>query len=162
VPPRAEDTLRPLRIIHIALTVSPVLFSFGAVAMTRGQAAPAADPTLILALLGVVAIGLLIAAPIVGGRMMPRTVRVGDGQRRPIERFEDEDGRTALGKLRMALIMRWSLTEAVANIGLVTAALLHDPIAYGPFGLVAIASLARAAPTDALLQSVLRGLDRPA
>ncbi len=162
MPPRAAATLKPLRIVHIALTVSPALFAFGAVMLTSGKAAPALDPSLTLALFGALAVVLLIAAPIAAARMMPRLERVDDGRRRSLDRFDDDDGRVALGKLRTALIMRWSMTEAVANIGLVAAVLLHDAMAYGPFGLVAIASLVRAAPTAALYQSVLRALpDRP-
>ncbi|MCE9579366.1 MAG: hypothetical protein K8W52_39955 [Deltaproteobacteria bacterium] len=158
MPPSAAATIKPLRIIHIALTVSPVLFSFAAVMMTSGKAAPALDPTITMALVGGLAVAILIAAPLVAARMMPRLAKVSDGRRRDLARFEDEDGRAALGKLRQALIVRWSMTEAVANFGLVAAVLLNDALAYGPFGLVAIASLVRAAPTDELYQSVLRAL----
>lgn len=159
MPPRAvSDTLRPLRIIHIALTASPALFSFVAVVANQGPGAPPMDPTILLVIFGVLALGLLVAAPLVAARMMPRLEPVSDGRRRDLARFDDPDGRSALGKMRMALIMRWSLTESVATIGLAASMILHDALAYAPFGLVAIASMVRATPTDALYQSVLRAL----
>jgi len=153
--PTARQHLQTIRILHLAL--SSTLVIYGVVAFVAfSSREPGFQPppsTLLYVLAGVAASVLFVVTPIMHQRFMPPRDRTGDG--RPFDPDELTHG-NLMDRIRVGLILTWSLCEATAINGLIAAILYREPLYYVPFAVAAAGGMVFYAPRQAMFEAIAR------
>jgi len=168
--PPSDQRPSPLfipRVLWAAILASTWIYGLVAVLVTQGGAptsmTPRPAPAVMLEILGACGLVLLIAAPIVQARMLPRRERVSDAA--PIdlaERMARPAGRAVMAKVFVAWLISWAMCEAVAIFGLVAVMLRGAPLEYVPFAVAADLGLIVLGPRAAVLEQIARAMpDEP-
>jgi hypothetical protein len=110
----------------------------------------------LLILLAVLALALVVAQPTLRRRFLPPR-RTASAARDPLPAGPlPARAQGAIQRYYTAQLLCWSLTEAIALLGLILAIVVYDPRVYYPFGGVALVQMLLLAPRRDEMEAVVR------
>ncbi|SRR6266568_46324 len=118
---------------------------------------PPALPLAVPVTIGAVALGVVVAIPILRARLMPPVAETGG-----TGMLSAKDAETAAGNYFIVHVLSLALCEAVATLGLVLTVLTSEPRCVLGFAAVAAAGMAILRPSAERLRGVLRAASQGA
>lgn len=151
-----------IRILHAALLASLAIYGVVVVIVAQQPSTTpiTVEPGVIVPIFGGLAAAiLLVVEPLLRRPLMPPRVAF-PGREPDLDAVAEGAVLAALTKLRVALIVRWSLCESVGVLGLMAGFMFHDARYFAPFAVVAAGAMVASAPRAQLLDEVVRAARR--
>ena len=151
-----------IRILHAALLASLAIYGVVVVFVTQQPSTTpiTVDPGVLVPIFGGLAAAiLLVVEPLLRRRLMPARVAF-PGREPDLDAVADGAVLAALTKLRVALIVSWSLCESIGVLGLMAGFVFHDARYFAPFAVVAAGAMLAYAPRVIVLDEVVRAARR--